>query len=303
MQDKEELKGKYALVKELYSDVGRYRSTEEFQDLLNFMERFVHLSSFNAFLIHCQNSGSLFVATPTQWRDKYKRRIKPGARAMVILWPFGPVRFVYDLKDTEGDEPFPRELLEPFNVEGHIEQHFYDSLIDGLSFYGIRYAESDIGSAGAASIRTTKEQEFIYKNNVKKDIYYHLIVRSDLPIESKFSAVIHELGHLFCGHLGLDKTGKKFFKDRHNVGEVEGEFEAETVCYIVCRRLGIKPHSDKYLAGYLRKTGDIPEIRLDLVIKAVGMIEDMISLLIDKQKELRKKWYEKEMKYLYKIHR
>lgn len=43
MQDKEELKGKYALVKELYSDVGRYRSTEEFQDLLNFMERFVHL--------------------------------------------------------------------------------------------------------------------------------------------------------------------------------------------------------------------------------------------------------------------
>lgn len=298
MEDKDNLKGKYALIKELQDKVGNYKSPEELNDLLDFMRRFVHLSAFNAFLIHTQNRGSTFVATATQWWDRFNRTIKPGARPMVILWPFGPVRFVYDLSDTEGDD-FPRLLLEPFRVEGHIEQCLYDNLINNLSLYGVRYEESNLGSNSGAYIQTNMGQPYIYENNVKMNIYYNLIVSEKLPIESKCRAVIHELGHLFCGHLGEDKTGKKRFKGRTFLEREEKEFEAETVCYLVCSRLGIDPDSARYLRGYTYKNGEMPKIGLDAVIKAVGIIENMISLLIDKQKKLREKWIKERIKDRY----
>jgi hypothetical protein len=53
------------------------------------------------------------------------------------------------------------------------------------------------------------------------------------------------------------------------------EFEAESVCYLVCERLGIDNPSDEYLAGYLGKNEHIPPISLDCVMKAAGLIERM----------------------------
>lgn len=36
---------------------------------------------------------------------RFGRVPKEGARPLVILWPFGPIVLVYDVLDTEGDEP------------------------------------------------------------------------------------------------------------------------------------------------------------------------------------------------------
>jgi hypothetical protein len=38
------------------------------------------------------------------WRERFGRKPKDGARPLLILWPFGPVALVYDIIDTEGKE-------------------------------------------------------------------------------------------------------------------------------------------------------------------------------------------------------
>ena len=55
------------------------------------------------------------------------------------------------------------------------------------------------------------------------------------------------------------------------------EFEAESVCYLVCRRLGIDNPSEEYLAEYLEKNKDkdVPQISLECVMAASGLIERM----------------------------
>jgi hypothetical protein len=51
------------------------------------------------------------------------------------------------------------------------------------------------------------------------------------------------------------------------------EFEAESVCYLLCKRLSIVNPSEQYLAGYLHE--ETPSISLDCVMKAAGLIEQM----------------------------
>jgi hypothetical protein len=46
------------------------------------------------------------------------------------------------------------------------------------------------------------------------------------------------------------------------------EFEAESVRYLVCARLGIDNPSAEYLAGYVRSFERTPPISLDAVMKS-----------------------------------
>ena len=53
------------------------------------------------------------------------------------------------------------------------------------------------------------------------------------------------------------------------------EFEAESVAYLVSARIGIDNPSEKYLAGYFQSNGEVPNVSVDLVMKAAGLIEQM----------------------------
>ena len=55
------------------------------------------------------------------------------------------------------------------------------------------------------------------------------------------------------------------------------EFEAESVAWLICGRVGIEPHSAKYLNVHLCEGGQIPQISLETVIKASGKIESMMK--------------------------
>ena len=59
------------------------------------------------------------------------------------------------------------------------------------------------------------------------------------------------------------------------MSSVIAEFEAESVCYLVCARLGIDNPSDAYLSGYIKEHSEVPPISLDCVMKAAGLIEQM----------------------------
>ena len=47
------------------------------------------------------------------------RHVKPGAIPIAILWPFAPVRWVYDLGDTYGKDVPPHDT-DPFKVRGAV---------------------------------------------------------------------------------------------------------------------------------------------------------------------------------------
>ena len=71
-------------------------------------------------LLHVQKPGLSYAASARDWRDRFGRRPKEGARPLIILWPFGPVALVYDVMDTEG-KPLPEDV-ESFFARGDIDE-------------------------------------------------------------------------------------------------------------------------------------------------------------------------------------
>ena len=102
---------------------------------------------------------------------------------------------------------------------------------------------------------------------------YELLLNSNLSREARYATLAHELGHLYCGHLGTPQP--KWWPDRRGLPLEIMEFEAESVCYLVCTRLGIDNPSAEYLAAYVRDYDTTPSISLDSVLKSSWLIEQM----------------------------
>lgn len=68
---------------------------------------------------------------------------------------------------------------------------------------------------------------------------------------------------------------RTWWPDRVSLPLTCREFEAESVCYVICKRIGIENPSEAYLYGHLEKGGQVPSISLELVMAASGLIERM----------------------------
>jgi hypothetical protein len=275
----------------LFLEIGTYRRSQDYFELLKFIKRFPAIAPFNAMLINIQKPGSQYVASASVWKEKFGRHIVPGARPLVILRPFGPVTYVFELGDTAGSKPFPPELLNPFRVEGKIRTINHKKLLSSLINFGISYYEADRGSASAGFIQTNRNpgQQIVVKSNKVYWIkmLYNIVVNRNHPIETKFATIVHELGHLFCGHLG--SPSEKWWTDRPMLHKDVKEFEAESVCWLVCERMGIHNPSAEYLNWYLGANEEIPDISIETVLKSVNMVETMIKGSSSIRKEIIEK--------------
>src|SRR6202163_3430131 len=104
-------------------------------------------------------------------------------------------------------------------------------------------------------------------------LWFELLLNSIFSAEVRYGTLVHELAHLYCGHLGTPND--RWWPDRQNLSHSVREFEAESVSYLVCARLGIDAASEEYLAGYVRKCPVTPSISLDRVMKSVWLLEQM----------------------------
>ncbi len=93
-------------VDDLFRQALRAQGNQALPDFLNFLARFRSYSLFNAILIRVQRPGALAVASRRRWQN-CGRIVAPDAVPIVILQPFGPVQFVYDVGDTQGS-PLPQ---------------------------------------------------------------------------------------------------------------------------------------------------------------------------------------------------
>ena len=108
---------------ELFQCALRYTGSKEFEGLMRFTARFRMYSPFNALLAHIQMPGASYVAPPHRWARDYDRRIRLGARPIVLLRPGGPVMFAFDVSDTQplpGAKPLPRHVTDPFATSGPV---------------------------------------------------------------------------------------------------------------------------------------------------------------------------------------
>ena len=174
----------------LFDEVGSYRNSDDYLKLLNFTKKFPYYAPYNAMLLHIQKPGSDYVTSATTWRNKFGRNIKPGARPLVILKPFGPVEFVFDLSDTEGTEPFPEELINPFKVEGFINGKKFHDLVELMKTDGIAYTEANRGSDSAGSIQLSNGSRTTTLRIGKKlyaiKVLYDIVVNANHPKTTKF---------------------------------------------------------------------------------------------------------------------
>ncbi|NLD91335.1 MAG: ImmA/IrrE family metallo-endopeptidase [Fibrobacter sp.] len=271
----------------LFDEIRTYQNPENFKNLLEFLKKFRTIAPFNAFLLHTQRPGSAFVATVHDWNDKFNRSVKDGANPLVILKPFAPVQFVYELNDTTGAD-FPKELLEPFDTKGELPSYIINRFIANLNKYGIEYEEVQQGTMRAGSINLKDKAKIVsYSKKHNRILYYSLIVNNKLKLEDKFSTIAHELGHLFCGHLGT--LSQKLWPDRNNLTTEIREFEAECVSYIVCTRQGLQPSSAEYLFNYLKEVKTLIPVSLELILKATGIVENIIHGSFSTPKEFLEK--------------
>jgi len=282
---------------ELFHNAKQYRTSSSYRNFVDFIGRFRFYSPYNAMLIHVQMPGATFVATAHRWFYQYGRQVAPNAHALVILQPMGPVMFVFDVSDTEPTDQaqqLPPEVERPFETRhGKINDELVRT-IENAKRDGIFVCEREAGTQSAGVIAKAQrglDLTFQVKWKPKPELTkvprrYDLVLNAIHSAEAKYATLAHELAHLYCGHLGT--PNKDWWPDRSQCDRVTAEFEAESVCYFVCTRLGIDNPSDEYLAGYLRANAEIPSISLELVVKAAGLIEQMGQSKMKMRKDAKK---------------
>jgi hypothetical protein len=101
---------------------------------------------------------------------------------------------------------------------------------------------------------------------------YRITVNDRLVANQQFATIAHELGHIFCGHLGgcLSASGREDesgWPDRISLGHHEKEIEAEAVVTA----------SASYLKVHVQNA-DTSKIDLDLIVRAAARIERLTKI-------------------------
>ena len=241
---------------------------DAWQAMLATAAKFHRYSLNNLMLIARQNPDATRVAGYGAWR-KLGRQVRKGEKGIRIL---APARYksrdaegtetwqvrgftvvsVFDVSQTDG-EPLPDEIR-PQLLAGEAPANAWVRVATMVADHGFTIERGDCGQA-----------------NGYVDYAAHVVrVRADVDDAQALKTLIHELGHIECGHdagayLGADRCRK--------------EIEAESVAYVVGQVIGLTTtdYSLPYVAGWAG--GDVVAIRetAGRVIKAAGRIIDAIA--------------------------
>jgi Zn-dependent peptidase ImmA (M78 family) len=270
---------------------------EEFVEALDFTTTFRRLSVWNAHMARIQRPGAKVIATQHEWQRE-KRYVLPDAVPIMILWPFSPIKYVYEIADT--GPPLEQDPeRDPFAVEGNFRPACLSKLMASLrkqrhfkvKIEARRQGRDKAGSAAgqgvlwnletAAIISHLAEQNASTQSEIVKQVIpvFRITINDRLEPAEQFVTLAHELAHIFCGHLGpcASRRGVKNeeesgWPDRHKLGKHEKEVEAEAAAFLVASRAALFAKSANYLASYVRQA-DPRQVDMELVVRAAARIE------------------------------
>ena len=242
----------------------RYRGSQEFQEMIDFMGRFRDYAPYNNMLVRIQNPSCRFYATEIDWKNRFERAIKEDARPMLILAPMHPVMLVYDVDQTEGKE-LPASYTEFSKFHGQWNPSWLENLTQNGNRYKIRIDYKELGSVNAG---------FATYSSRGTDWKMRIAIHHQLDGASRFGVLCHELAHIFLGHLGGDKDlwwPSRIYLDHHSI-----EIEAEATAFIVTQQLGLKGSSAAYVSSHLQAGMNLPAgVSLDNIAKVSGKLSQM----------------------------
>lgn len=259
-----------SLLDELLQKSKLYHHSTGYKALLDFVVRLRNFAPFNAMLLQLQKPGLRFAASEYDWKQRFNRTIREGARPLIILWPFGPIALVYDVDDTEGAE-LPDDVAQAFRATGTMTVDQFAGFAHRLLRLGIDLKSIAYGDGKAGHIEITRRSE-----DAKECPVYRIRVNEKHDANVKFATLAHELAHLYLGHLGPNKFLS--IAKRPPLPHSQKELEAESVSYLVCTRNAVVSESEKYLANYVKTNATIENLDLHVMLKAAGQIEAALDL-------------------------
>lgn len=243
--------------------------TDYFKEYLKTASKFHKYSFGNQILILCQKPTATKVASYDDWKNKFNRQVKKGAKGIKILVPvFKKVEVdnggmideekrlvsyrvgnVFDIADTEGDE-----VPSFFYGLGDEYTEMYETLKGIMQKQGVRVVEENCGKA----------------MGVCTDGGKLIKIHPDQDGNNKFLTLVHEVAHSIL-HWG---------PDRATLTTSMKECQAEATAFIVCASVGLEsPISADYLLSW---GNDVESLKANLrpVIRASQTI---INQLLQEQ--------------------
>ena len=271
-------------IDEVFVTTARLHSRRSFIDLLNFLARFPNYSPFNGFLLFIQNPSATYVATARTWLQKFKRRPRQDAHPMAILAPMAPILFVFDLQDTEGI-PVPSNLLKIPEINVSFLDKKYEITLHNCRIQGIAVHETILnGDVTDAASRLTPSLRKKYKDlNLAKDTSYLILLDKNQSLQDKYAVLTFELGHIFCGHLGIDRHA--WWPKRRDLNIGGETLVAESVAFLVCSRTGLKVSAQNYGFSQSDDHQKTPPFSLNAVLQAAHYVEKMSTSLWKKPRK------------------
>lgn len=209
-----------ASVDALLASASRYASPAEYRALVSFIGRLPRYSPFNRMLVHIQDPGARYVATASRWRSEFGRGISPDARPIIVLQPRGPVLVVFDVRHTEAvvpDRPqVPTSASDPIAIgylapSAEIERR-WERITHNATRDGIRIVAADHGghSGGPTTPRPgsgilltrSGRSRGAARTSEQFPLRYDVLVNRNLALRDRYATLVHELAHIYCGHLG-----------------------------------------------------------------------------------------------------
>ena len=212
--------------------------------------------------------------------------MRQGAIPILILKPAGPITQVFEELDTD---PQPPRLPESdaFAADGDFAPERLDKLIATLAKRTkrnlvVRTRKVDFGRNLAGWITGGSDDEPLVSQEGYEPVWNVSINRQLTPVE-QFTTLLHELGHLFCGHLGPFednnlKDDEYGWPDRSALPHSAKEIEAELVAWWLAEREGIITGSPLYLKPFMERAGEANGlVDLDRVTRAVARVRSYLG--------------------------
>ncbi len=199
---------------ELFTRSAAYANSDESVRTMEFLQAFPTEKPYNSYLIRTQRPDSSFTATAVRWAQNYGGTVQIGARPLVVLRPFGPVGFVFDIADVDGHD-IPEAAWRPFGATGTAPPMVYRLLLDNVATELVLVHRIPRPLTEAGLIRT------LAPGHVKMPVQalqpdlvgvvpqapgewaaYVVEVNAVFNDATALTTLLHELAHLLLGHLG-----------------------------------------------------------------------------------------------------